>query len=87
MKEKGLDIQYKVIKSILKHLEQKVPIIDEKHKMKSYVAYLAERTTIKPKRIRRILDDDINKRLTISECNEIAHALGLNMYTLCSFDD
>ena len=87
MKEKGLNVQYVIVKSMIHHLEYKVPIVNKNNRMKDYVQYLAERTKLKPNRIRRILDNDINKRITISECNQIAQALGMDMYTLCSYID
>lgn len=86
MKEKGLNIQQKVIQNMLRYLEHEVPIIHENNRMKDYVKYLAERTNLKPNRIKRILDDDVDKRLSLSECNEIAQALGMSMYALCSYD-
>ena len=84
MKENGLNSKCIIVKNIIYHLEHKVPIVNKNNRTKDYVRYLSDRTKLKPNRIRRIIDDDINKKIKISECNQIAHALGMDMYTLCS---
>lgn len=84
--KKEYKVQPKIIHNMIKYLDEVVATTDE-DKMKSYVAYLSEKTILKPNRIKRILNQEVNKSLAIWECVEIARALGINMYTLCTFDE
>lgn len=84
--KKEYKVQQKIINNMIKYLDKVVTTTGE-DKMKFYVSYLSERTILKSNRIKRILNQEVNKRLAIWECVEIARALNISMYTLCTFDE
>lgn len=85
--KKEYKVQPKIIHNMIKYLDEVVTASTDGDKMKSYVAYLSERTILKPNRIKRILNQEVNKSLAIWECVEIARALGISMYMLLTFDE
>ena len=79
------EYQNKLVMRMIELIDDKVKPNNEYLKMHLYVDYLEKYTTLKRKRIKKILDTEALRLITLEELNEIAKALGLKLYQL--FED
>lgn len=80
------EYQNKLVTNIMNLLDEKVKVKNEEFKMNSYINYLESNTKLKRKRIKRILDIEAQRLITINEFNEIAKALGVKLWELFNVD-
>lgn len=80
------EYQNKLVTNIMNLLDEKVKDKNEEFKMNSYINYLELNTKLKRKRIKRILDIEAQRLITINEFNEIAKALGVKLWELFNVD-
>lgn len=80
------EYQNKLVTNIMTLLDEKVKDKNENFKMNSYINYLESNTQLKRKRIKRILDIEAQRLITINEFNEIAKALGVKLWELFNVD-
>ena len=80
------EYQNKLVTNIMNLLDEKVKVKNEEFKMNSYINYLESNTKLKRKRIKRILDIEAQRLITINEFNEIAKALGVKLWELFKVD-
>lgn len=80
------EYQNKLVTNIMTLLDEKVKDKNEKFKMNSYINYLESNTQLKRRRIKRILDIEAQRLITINEFNEIAKALGVKLWELFNVD-
>ena len=78
--------QNKIILRIVKLLDENVKHKNKEVKMYAYINYLDKNTTLKRIRIKKILDINTHKLLSIGELYEISRALGVELYELFEID-
>lgn len=78
--------QKKIVTRIIKLLDEKVKHKKKEVKMYAYINYLEKNTTLNRIRIKKILDINPHKLLSIGELYEIASALGVELYELFEID-
>lgn len=84
-REQYYEYQNKLVMRIIELIDDKVKSNNEHLKMHLYVDYLDKNTTLDRKRIKKILDMEARRLITLEELNEIAKALDLKLYQL--FED
>lgn len=71
--------QDKVVMNIIKHIDEKIEVNDNK---KKYINYLKDRTDLKESKIKRILAIGTKRRLTLNDLSQIAKALDIPIQEL-----
>lgn len=74
-----MSLQNKVVLNIIKYMDS-LDIEINNNKIKSYSYYLSQITNISEKRLNNILDINKQRKVRLSEIEEICYSLNIEMY-------